>query len=82
MDNILIKGDRMKATITSVTDISLSGEQSVVFDISDNKGTVLTSQSVSGDVESIQDQIKNLLANYDAKLKSIKRLKVGNVINQ
>ncbi len=72
----------MKATITSVTDISLSGEQSVVFDISDNKGTVLTSQSVSGDVESIQDQIKNLLANYDAKLKSIKRLKVGNVINQ
>lgn len=71
-----------KATITSVTDISLSGEQSVVFDISDNKGTVLTSQSVSGDVESIQDQIKNLLANYDAKLKSIKRLKVGDVINQ
>lgn len=72
----------MKATITSVTDISLSGEQSVVFDISDNKGTVLTSQSVSGDVESIQDQIKNLLANYGAKLKSIKRLKVGDVINQ
>jgi len=72
----------MKATITSVTDISLSGEQSVVFDISDNKGTVLTSQSVSGDVESIQDQIKNLLANYNAKLKSIKRLKVGDVINQ
>ena len=72
----------MKATITSVTDISLSGEQSVVFDISDNKGTVLTSQSVSGDVESIQDQIKNLLANYDAKLKSIKRLKVGDVVNQ
>lgn len=72
----------MKATITSVTDISLSGEQSVVFDISDNKGTVLTSQSVSGDVESIKDQIKNLLANYDAKLKSIKRLKVGDVINQ
>lgn len=71
-----------KATITSVTDISLSGEQSVVFDISDNKGTVLTSQSVSGDVESIQDQIKNLLANYAAKLKSIKRLKVGDVVNQ
>mgnify|MGYP003423378169 CR=1 FL=1 len=72
----------MKATITSVTDISLSGEQSVVFDISDNKGTVLTSQSVSGDVDTIQDQIKQMLNDYAAKLKSIKRLKVGDVVNQ
>lgn len=72
----------MKAIISSVTEISLSGEQSVVFDISDNKGTVLTSQSVSGDVESIQDQIKQLLQAYDAKLKSAKRLKVGDVVNQ
>ena len=71
-----------KATITSVTDISLSGEQSVVFDISDNKGTVLTSQSVSGDVDTIQDQIKQMLNDYAAKLKSIKRLKVGDVVNQ
>lgn len=72
----------MRAIITSVTDISLSGEQSVVFDISDNKGIVLSSQSVSGDVENIQDQIKQLLIGYDLKVKSAKRLKVGDVINQ
>lgn len=41
----------MKAIITSVTDVSLNGEQSVVFDIQDGKTIIASSQSLSGTVE-------------------------------
>lgn len=72
----------MRAIITSVTDVSLNGEQSVVFDIQDGKTIIASSQSLLGDVDTIQDQIKQMLNDYAAKLKSIKRLKVGDVVNQ
>lgn len=72
----------MKAIITNASEVRIDGQQSVVFDIQDGKTIIASSQSLSGDVETIQDQIKQMLNDYDAKLKSIKRLKVGDVVNQ
>jgi len=42
---------------------------------------VLVSSTVQGDVDQLIDQIKAVSAEYEAKIKSAKRLKVGDVIN-
>jgi hypothetical protein len=71
----------MKAIITNASEVRIDGQQSVSFDILD-KDSVVASSTLDGDVDSLKDQIKQMLNDYDAKLRSIKRLKVGDVVNQ
>lgn len=71
----------MKAIVTNVSEVEINGFQSVTFDIVDKNDKVLVSSIVQGDVEQLVDQIKAVLAEYEAKIKSAKRLKVGDVIN-
>lgn len=71
----------MRAIITQVSEVEINGFQSVTFDIVDKDNNVLVSSTVQGDVEQLVDQIKAVSAEYEAKIKSAKRLKVGDVIN-
>jgi len=71
----------MKAIIRDASEVELNGTQSVTYDIIDKNDKVLVSGSASGDVEQLIDQIKQTVADYEAKYKSTKRLKVGDEIN-
>lgn len=71
----------MKAIITQASEVEVNGFQSVTFDIVDKDNNVLVSSAVQGDVEQLAEQIKVILADYEAKIKSAKRLKVGDEVN-
>lgn len=70
----------MKAIITNASEVRIDGQQSVSFDILD-KDSVVASSTLDGDVDSLKDQIKQIVSDYELKVKSNKRLKEGDVIS-
>ena len=80
LPDLLLRKDYMKAIVTNVSEVEINGFQSVTFDIVDKNDKVLVSSIVQVDVDQLVDQIKAISAEYEAKIKSAKRLKVGDVI--
>lgn len=70
----------MKATITQASEVDFNGQQSVTFDISNDEETLVTSQSVTADVEQIEDTVRSLVSEFQAKYLSEKKLKVGDEV--
>lgn len=69
----------MKAIITSASEVDQNGKQTVAFQVlKDDK--ILLEISLAGDVDTLQDQIKSFLADYEAKFNSENRLKEGDEI--
>lgn len=71
----------MKAIITNASEVRIDGAQSVSFNIVDKDGDVLVSTTLEGDVDTLRDQVSQAVADYEAKAKSEKRLKEGDVIS-
>jgi hypothetical protein len=69
-----------KATITSASEVTWDGIQSVVIDVTDDNGTVLVTHSIQADVDQIKDEMKNFLREYKKKATSNKRAKVGDFV--
>lgn len=69
-----------KAKITSVSEVEPNFTQSVGFEILNGNDKVLTSSSVLGDVEQLVDMIKDQVSQYELKYKSVKKLKVGDIL--
>lgn len=70
----------MKAIITSASEVEPDGTQAVAYDIIE-KGAVVASSTLHDDVDLLKEQIKQHVAAYELKFKSVKRLKVGDEIN-
>lgn len=70
----------MKAIITNASEVRIDGQQSVSYDILD-KDSVVVSSTLDGDVDSLREQIKQAVEEYELKAKSSKRLKEGDVIS-
>lgn len=70
----------MKAIITNASEVRIDGQQSVSYDIID-KDSVVVSSTLDGDVDSLREQIKQAVEEYELKAKSNKRLKEGDVIS-
>lgn len=69
-----------KAKITQVSEVEPNFTQSVTFDILNANDKILTSSSATGDVEQLIDQIKDQVTQYELKYKSVRKLKVGDVL--
>lgn len=70
----------MKAIITNASEVRIDGQQSVSFNILD-KGNVVVSSTIDGDVDTLKERILQVVAEYEAKAKSGNRLKEGDVIS-
>jgi hypothetical protein len=65
------------ATVTSASEVTQDGQQSVVFDITNDAGEFVLTHSLQGDVDQIKDSIVEFLKNYKVKATSNKRVKIG-----
>jgi hypothetical protein len=71
----------MKAVIIQAGEVEMNGQQSATFNIlSDDDVVLVSSQSVTADVEEIEDKVKALVTEFKAKYLSSKRLKEGDEI--
>lgn len=71
----------MKAVIIQAGEVEMNGQQSATFNIlSDDDVVLVSSQSVTADVEEIEDKVKTLITEFKAKYLSSKRLKEGDEI--
>lgn len=66
----------MKATVTSATEVTWDGLQTVQFDVTEGD-QILISHSVNCAVDQVEDEIKTFLREYKKKVVSKKRVKVG-----
>lgn len=69
-----------KATITSASEVNQDGTQDVVFDITNDEGTILVTHSLHTDVDQVKDAMKDFLREYKKKATSNKRVKVGDFV--
>ena len=70
----------MKAIITQATEIDFNGQQSVTFDIIEDSETLVSSQTLTQDVETIEQGIRTLVLDFQFKYLSDKKLKVGDEV--
>lgn len=66
----------MKATVTSDTELTWDGLQTVQIEVTEGD-KVLLSHSITCVVDQVEDEIKNFLREYKKKVVSKKRVKVG-----
>lgn len=70
----------MKAIIQSASEVELNGTQSVTYNILDDKGNVLATGSESGDVDTLAENIRSRVVEYESKCNSEKKLKEGDEV--
>lgn len=66
-----------KATVTSATEVTQDGQQTVVIDITNDNGDLVLTHSIMTDVDMVKDAIIAFLRDYKAKATSNKRVNVG-----
>ena len=69
-----------KARITSISEVEPNLQQSAAFDILNANDRVLTSSSATADVEQLADTIKSITSQFEFKYKSVRKLKVGDIL--
>ena len=65
------------ATITSATEVTMDGQQTVVIDVTNDAGQIVLTHSIMTDVDMIKDAIIAFLKDYKTKATSNKRVNVG-----
>lgn len=69
-----------KAKITSISEVEQNLQQSASFDILNATDKLITTGSATADVEALPDMIKSIVAEYELKYKSARKLKVGDIL--